>query len=194
MSADGTGGPVLTFRPLRREDFGLLAAWLSEPLVDRWWNDEVAPEALERDYGAAVDGREPTEVFLALADDEPFGLVQRYPVAAYPEDLAELLAVVPVPAGALSIDYLIGEAARRGHGLGAAMVAAFVERTWADHPEASDVVVPVAAGNTASWRTLERAGFVRVAEGEMEPDNPRDPRDHVVYHCARPARPARPAR
>jgi len=224
--------PALSFRPLAREGFPLLAAWLSEPLVDRWWHDEVAPEALERDYGPAVDGREPTEVFLALADGEPSGLVQRYPLAAYPEDLAELLAVLPVPprvpAGALSIDYLIGEptrrgrglgaavvaafveatwadhpeasdvvvpvatgsTARRGRGLGAAVVAAFVEATWADHPEASDVVVPVATGNTASWRTLERAGFTRVAEGEMEPDNPRDPRDHVVYHCARPARPA----
>ena len=186
--------PALSFRPLAREGFPLLAAWLSEPLVDRWWHDEVAPEALERDYGPAVDGREPTEVFLALADGEPSGLVQRYPLAAYPEDLAELLAVLPVPprvpAGALSIDYLIGEPTRRGRGLGAAVVAAFVEATWADHPEASDVVVPVATGSTASWRTLERAGFTRVAEGEMEPDNPRDPRDHVVYHCARPARPA----
>jgi aminoglycoside 6'-N-acetyltransferase len=42
----------------------------------------------------------------------------------------------------------------------------------------------VAAGNVASRRALERAGFVRVAAGPLTPDNPIDPPDHVV-HLAR---------
>jgi hypothetical protein len=45
----------------------------------------------------------------------------------------------------------------------------------------------VAAGNGASWRALERAGFHRVAEGELTPDNAADPPDHVVYRLTRPA-------
>ncbi|MGZ6617794.1 MAG: GNAT family N-acetyltransferase, partial [Solirubrobacteraceae bacterium] len=58
---------------------------------------------------------------------------------------------------------------------------------WHRYPDADDVVVPVVAGNRASWRALERAGFRRVATGELTPDNPVDPRDHVVYHRHRPA-------
>ncbi len=48
------------------------------------------------------------------------------------------------------------------------------------------MLVPVAAGNVASWRALERAGFVRVAEGPLTPDNPVDPTDHVLYLLRRP--------
>ena len=46
-------------------------------------------------------------------------------------------------------------------------------------------LVPVHADNRASWRALERAGFTRVAEGDLEPDNPQDTRDHVVYRRRR---------
>ena len=181
--------PPVTFRPLTRADLPLVARWLAEPQVHRWWHDEASLEAVEAEYGPSVDGSEPTEVFLALADGEPFGLIQRYRIADYPEDLAELDGVVPVPPGAVSVDYLIGDASWRGRGLGAAMIAAFVADSWAAFPDAPEVLVPVVAGNTASWRSLERAGFTRVAEGELEPDNPRDPRDHYVYRLARPAAP-----
>ncbi len=47
--------------------------------------------------------------------------------------------------------------------------------------------MPVAAGNRASWRALERAGFTRIAAGPLPPDNPIDPPDHVVYRLMRPA-------
>lgn len=115
-----------------------------------------------------------------LHSGRPFGLIQRYPVAAYPEYLEELAPIVDVPAGAISVDYLIGEPDLRGRGLGAAMIAAFVGTS-----PGGDVIVPVAVGNRASWRALERAGFERVAEGELEPDNPLDPPDHYVLRLRR---------
>jgi aminoglycoside 6'-N-acetyltransferase len=177
--------PSIAFRPLQRQDYPLLARWLAEPLVARWWNHETSPEAIERDFGACVDGREATEVVLATVADRPFGLIQRYPIQAYPEYLEELTAVCAVPPHALSIDYLIGEPGARGRGLGAEMIAAFVSDSWARYPDARDVIVPVSALNRASWRTLEHAGFERIAEGELEPDNPADPRDHVIYRLRR---------
>jgi aminoglycoside 6'-N-acetyltransferase len=176
----------ITFRPLRRQDFPLLASWLAEPLVARWWNHETTPEAIERDFGPSVDGRDATEMFLACGSDQPFGLIQRYPISAYPEYLEELSPVCPVPPGALSVDYLIGDPQVRGGGLGAAMIATLVADSWACYPQADDVIVPVAAGNLASWRALERAGFRRIAEGHLEPDNPCDPRDHYIYRIERP--------
>jgi aminoglycoside 6'-N-acetyltransferase len=85
----------------------------------------------------------------------------------------------------LSIDYLVGTTAHRGRGLGTALVRAAVDRGFADHPDAHDVVVPVHVENRASWRALEKSGFTRVAEGDLEPDNPQDTRAHVVHRLTR---------
>jgi aminoglycoside 6'-N-acetyltransferase len=140
--------------------------------VARWWNHETSPEALERDFGPSVDGRDPTRIFVVSAD-KAFGLIQRYALADEPRYAAELSRLCEVPPGAISVDYLIGEPDMRGRGLGSAMIAQLTR--------GEDVVVPVAAGNVASWRALERAGFSRVAEGDLEPDNPIDPPLHYVY-------------
>jgi aminoglycoside 6'-N-acetyltransferase len=182
-----TDRDVIGFRALRRRDFDLLARWLAEPLVARWWNHETTPDAVERDFGQSVDGHDATELFVALLAGRPFGLIQRYPIAAYAEYLEEVARVCPVPPGALSVDYLIGEPDLRGRGLGAAMISAFVAASWASCRGAAAILVPVAVGNIASWRALERAGFARIAAGELEPDNPRDGRDHHVYAIRRPA-------
>jgi aminoglycoside 6'-N-acetyltransferase len=177
---------AITFVRLRRADFPLLAKWLAEPTVARWWDHETSPEAVENDFGAGIDGTEPTEVFLAWTEGRPFGLIQRYAIAAYPEYVAELSAICPQPTGAVSIDYLIGEPDCRGRGLGAAMIAAFVAGSWAAYPDASAVVVAMHQANTASWRAVQRAGFRRVAAGELTPDNPRDDRAHYLYQLDRP--------
>lgn len=179
--------PEIELRPLRRADFPLLARWLAEPLVARWWAHETTPEAVERDFGPAVDGIEPTSMYLGEAEGRPVGLVQVYAIADYPEYTREFAGVCDVPPGALSIDYLIGEPSARGRGLGASLIAAGAARGFADHPDARDVLVPVAAANTASWRALRRAGARWYAEGELTPDNPADPRDHVVHRFVRPA-------
>ena len=179
--------PAVELRPLQRADFPLLARWLGEPLVARWWNHETTPEAVERDFGPCVDGTEPTDVYLGLADGRPIGLVQVYALSSYAEDVEELAAVCDIPPGALSIDYLVGEPSARGRGLGAGLIAAAVARGFADHPDARHVLVPVALGNEASWRALRRAGATWYAEGELTPDNPVDPRNHVIHRFVRPA-------
>ena len=178
--------PAVELRPLRREDFPLLSRWLAEPLVARWWDDDSSLDAVEAQYGPSVDGTDPTAVYVAEHDGRAFGLVQVYRFDDEPESLAELATVCPVPPGALSIDYLVGEPDARGRGLGAAMIAAAVARGFADHPDAGELLVPVVAANEASWRALERAGGTRYAVGELEPDNPVDSRDHVVHRFLRP--------
>ena len=173
-------------RALARSDFPLVASWLAEPLVARWWNHESWPEALEREYGGCIDGREPTDVFIAALGAQPFGLVQRYQIAAYPEYVAELAEVCKIGPTALSIDYLIGEPALRGRGLGTATIASFAAFSWNDCPDAQEIVVPVSTANDRSWRALERAGFERFAEVELKPDNQIDSRAHVVYRAVKP--------
>ena len=65
------------------------------------------------------------------------------------------------------------------------MIRTALASTWRDYADAPCVVVPVCMANIASWKALERAGFRRVAEGLLAPDNPIDPWDHYVYRIDR---------
>jgi len=165
----------------------MLTEWLAEPGVARWWHHDASLAGVERDFGPSVRGEEPGEDLVVLADGEPIGLLQRSRIGDYPEDLAEFSALVPVPPGAVTIDYLVADPARRGRGLGTRLVGLAVARTWTELSDASAVLVAVVAGNVASWRALEKAGLRRVAEGDMTPDNPVDPPLHYVYRVDRPS-------
>ena len=176
----------LSWRRLASDDLPLLAGWLAQPRVLRWWCHDPSPEAVERDFGPSVRGEEPGEDLVVSLDGRPFGLVQRTLISAYPEDHAEFAAVVPVPEGAVQLDYLIGEPELCGRGLGPQMIAALVEDTWRAYPEAPAVLVAVVAANRASWRALQKAGLRRVAEADMTPDNPVDDPLHYVYRVDRP--------
>ncbi len=177
----------LTFRLLRRHDFPLLRSWLAEPHVARWWNHDVSPAAVERDFGPSIDGSDPAEVFVVQAGGRDVGLIQRYMFSDNPGYIDELAPLLAVPAEALSIDYFIGERSASRRGLGTAMIRAAVAGTWRDHSQAPAIVVPVNAGNVASWRMLERAGFRRIASGPLTPDNPIDGPAHFVYRIERPS-------
>lgn len=177
----------IAFRSMTRADFGLLADWLAEPHVNRWWHHEFTADAVERDFGPSVDGDEPSEDHLALLDGRPFGLVQYYELASYPEDVVEIARYTPVPDGAVSIDYLIGDPALIGQGVGTAMIRDFLEWIWHTNDDASCVIVPVSSANGASWGALLAAGFRLVARGEFEPDNPIDTRAHEILRIERRA-------
>ena len=85
--------------------------------------------------------------------------MQRAVIADYAEDLAELTALVDVPDGTVEVDYLIGDPAVRGRGLGPRMIAALVADAWRAYPAAQCVITSVVAANRASWGALERAGL-----------------------------------
>lgn len=176
----------ISFEPLTRGRFPLLSCWLAAPHVFRWWNHEWSPEAIERDFGATVDGREPAEDLIALDAGVPVGLVQYCLIHDYPEYLAELTDVVALSAGTASIDYLIGEVDLVGRGLGTRVIRAFVDDVWATRPAATEIVVPVNLGNVASWKALLKAGFTLVGQAELEPDVPGDDRRHQILRLDRP--------
>ncbi|GII93957.1 GNAT family N-acetyltransferase [Sinosporangium siamense] len=180
---------MVTWRRLTEQDFPLLRTWLEQPHVARWWNHETSAEAIERDFGPAARGEEPSEDLLISLGGHPLGLVQRCRLSDYPEYAAELATVTEVPEGAVTVDYLIGDPAQVGKGHGGRMLGAVLEATWHDIPGATCVLVPVVAVNRASWRALEKAGMRRVAEGDLEPDNPADDKTHYVYRLDRPGRP-----
>ena len=180
--------PGLSFHRLSRDDFPLLAGWLAQPHVKRWWNHDNSPDAIEADFGATVDRIDRADIYIVSSGGRPFGLVQWYLFSDNPGYLDELAPLLQVPGEALSMDYFVGEPRMLRQGWGAAMLRASLETIWRDYPAAPFVVVPVSAANEASWRVLERAGLKRVAEGALAPDNPIDGSAHFVYRVDRPAR------
>jgi aminoglycoside 6'-N-acetyltransferase len=184
---------VVTFRFRRatRSDFPILAEWLEQQHVRRWWNHEFTPAAVERDFGPSVDGTEPAADFIVIADGRPIGLIQFSRFVDYPDYVDEMEPVYPVDGGSASIDYLIGEPTMIGLGVGTAMIAAFADHVWANEPDTTHLVVPVNSRNVASWRALLGAGFRLVARGEIEPDHPDHDWTHEVLRIDRPAHDAR---
>lgn len=180
---------MFAFERLGRDDFGLLARWLAEPHVSRWWNHDPSPDAIEDDFGDVIDGEEPAEDYVVRLHGRPIGLIQYARFHDYDEYVAELAEVYPVGTAAASIDYFVGDPGDIGLGIGTAMIGAFVERIWTTHPDIDHLVVPVNAANVASWRALQKAGFELVARGELVPDNPIDNRLHLILRLDRPARP-----
>ena len=171
----------MEFRRTTRADFPLLARWLDSPHVARFWNHETTPEAIERDFGGSIDGTEPSFDFIVEDAGVPVGFIQRSAIWDYADEQRELIELAYAPRDALTIDYFIGEGASTGRGLGTRMIQEFTELCFAHRPSASAIIVPVIAGNPASWRALETAGYERIAEGRIPPDNPIDDGWHVIY-------------
>ena len=148
----------MTFRPLADADLPQMHRWLNEPGIVRWWEgDDVSWEGVVRDYGSGnVD---PTEHWIASIDGRDIGWIQCYRVADSPEELNKWQShgVRPTAAG---IDYLIGEPADRGRGLGSAVIRAFVDQiVFGRHADWDQACAAPYAANVASWRALEKAGF-----------------------------------
>lgn len=158
---------TIAFRRLTDDDLELLHRWLNEPGVVRWWEgDDVSWEGVVRDYGSA--STDPTEHWLGLLDGRPIGWIQCLATAdhAHEEEVRAWWAL-GVERTAAGIDYLVGDPAERGRGLGSAMIRQFVDEiVFGRHPAWTQVCASPLSANVASVRALEKAGFVRIGTFE----------------------------
>jgi aminoglycoside 6'-N-acetyltransferase len=174
---------------MTRHDLPLLSRWLSEPHVSRWWRGEAADLAsVQAQYGACIDGDDPTELFVIEHADRPIGMIQRYLLADEAQWSEVFAGIVDVDAAA-GIDYLIGEPDAVGHGLGTATISTFVRLVFRWRPVGS-IVVAVQQSNRASWRVLERVGFSRVWAGSLDSPDPSDDGPAYVYLLERTLSPS----
>jgi aminoglycoside 6'-N-acetyltransferase len=171
---------TLSFRPLQRGDFSLLSLWFSQPHVEPWWREDYDLESIERHYGPSIDGDDPTELFIVEDDGRPVGFAQVYLLDDNP-GWKRSLEPAGTFEGAAGIDYLIGEEAVTGHGLGPRMIDALVQKAWASHAGVELVVAAVQQANRRSWRALEKVGFRRVWAGEIVSDDPSDRGPNFIY-------------
>jgi aminoglycoside 6'-N-acetyltransferase len=174
--------PVVAFRPCTPDDLPLVAGWQARPHVARWWRQDPALAAVEARYLPCLDGRDATELFVLEVGGAPAGFFQRYLVADHPPWAAALRGTgQPGVEAAVGIDYLVGEEALTGRGLGTSAIAGFTRLALARYPAAGLVAVAVLQDNIASWRALENAGYRRCWAGELASDHPSDEGPMYLY-------------
>ncbi len=156
MAAPGGRG-TLGFRPMLPEDLPLLWEWLGQPHVAAWWGLGSSLEELRAEYLPALTGADSTRCFLMLLDGREIGMVQTYPWDAEPVGGPAVDAV----AGEWGLDYLIGDPALIGRGLGTELLGRFVDEVVSARLGADGIRTCVAVGNVTSWRCLEKLGFSR---------------------------------
>ena len=143
----------LTFRRMTEDDLPLVAAWLDEPHVKPWWQPSDLNDATR-----AVRGDDPVEAWLLVLDGRDVGYFQVYDVA-YDAEYGAACATAGVGAGTAGIDYLLGDPALIGRGLGTAAIGQFVAEIVFGRAPWPGVCAGPDPANAASIRVLEKNGF-----------------------------------
>jgi aminoglycoside 6'-N-acetyltransferase len=167
----------LSFHPLERSDFPLVARWLAEPHVAEWWDVPPELDAVEKEYGPCVDGSDPTLLFICQADGAPIGLVQIYRLTDNPEYADEVGL-----SDAGGVDLFIGEVAHLGVGFGTRIIGSAAELIWERYPEVGGAMAGPSVRNVRSRRAFEKAGFR--ALGEVTVTGEKD--NEVILYLPRP--------
>ncbi len=131
-------------------DLPLIARWLGERHVAKWWGK--APAELEEIAGHIRSGD--AEPYIVSLDGQPIGYLQTYPAEADAD-------IPPQPMGTLGVDFLIGETSMLGKGHGPAIL-----KQLADDCLARGVARLIAdpdGRNISSVGCLGRAGFSPVS-------------------------------
>ena len=150
-----------SFQPLHERDFDLVARWLVQPHVARWWPDAKRQEEKIRRWR-----EEPwIEPYLIFLDRRPIGYIQTYDPEPAPD--GDGFGQLP---GTRGIDLFIGEADQIGIGHGTAVIRRMAEQLLAE-PGVVRVIGDPALDNQASIRAFEKAGF-RDMGGFDLPDGP----------------------
>jgi aminoglycoside 6'-N-acetyltransferase len=171
---------------VQADDLPLVSRWLAEPHVAQWWREPSDLADVREKYLPCLEGRDPTELFLIERGGSAIGFIQRYLVADDPEWERALRATGAADAGqAVGIDYLIGDPALTGKGIGSAAIREFTAVAFRRYPQAVSVLVDVSQANRPSWRALERAGYTRCWAGLLDSSDPSDEGPSYLYRKRR---------
>jgi aminoglycoside 6'-N-acetyltransferase len=170
----------ITLRPLNRQDFGRLVAWINAPHVAQWWDGQVDLNAVVEKYGPRLEDQSATTVFVIELADRPIGIIQCY----RHKDYSDWDRIIGIDRAA-GIDYLIGEADCTGKGICPLAIRSITAIAFALYPDVDVVVSTPQKDNRASWRALEKAGFQRIDERKLDSDCPSDAGVSYIYSLPR---------
>jgi len=141
------------FRPVTEEDFPVLAAWLAEPHVARWWDEAEVELAQIREHMESIS----VEPLIVEFDGRPIGYMQ-----SYDPHLEDGHPYQDQPFGTLGIDISIARPELLGIGHGSAIVRQFADELFAEG--APRIIIDPDPGNQRAIRAYEKAGFKRIGE------------------------------
>ena len=167
------------FRPLTVGDLPRLYEWLGREHVRRWWGEPASYDEAVAEYLAAIEGRDPTDLYAIVVAGEGVGLIQTYLLADYPE----YAALVDAGKEAAGLDLFLAEASLTGSGLGTHVIRTFASEVVFARAETQACLADPDVRNLASIRAFEKAGFTAGTTFV-------DPEDHQLHAVMRLDRPA----
>ena len=148
---------MLELRLLNDNDISLAEIWLNKEHVRKWYEIPHLGVAID-DWMYEINARNGEfgwlTYFIVLWKGHPIGLCQYYKCA---DSIDEDFGTLPL-AGSYGIDYLIGEEAFLGKGLGKGMILLLVDKIFS-LPDAQRVTADIDKDNKASAKALLSAGF-----------------------------------
>jgi RimJ/RimL family protein N-acetyltransferase len=189
LAVDLSGDPLrfrtdpehrFSVRPMTAGDLPDLVRWVNEPHVARWWDDNRSEEQVAAYYGPALRGEDPTRLWIWEVNGRSIGFVQDYRIGDHPE--YALLAGHP---DAVGFDYLIGESAFVGRGMGTSLLWVFLrDIVWPAYPGVQEFFAAPDHRNAVSRRVLLKLGMTEgVWFDEPQPGPAGEARvDTVVGH------------
>jgi len=144
-------------RPMTLGDLPDVTRWVNEPHVAKWWDENRTSEQVAGYYGPALRGDDPTRLWIWEVNGRSVGFVQDYRISDHPEYL--LLCSRP---DAVGFDYVIGETAFVGRGIGTALLWVFLrDIVWPAYPGVTEFFAAPDHRNGASLRVLAKLGLTR---------------------------------
>jgi len=142
-------------RPMTPGDLPDVTRWVNEPHVAKWWDENRTAVQIAAYYGPALRGEDPTRLWIWEVNGRSIGFVQDYRISDHPDYL--LLCSRPEAVG---FDYVIGEPAFVGRGIGTALLWVFLrDIVWPAYPGVREFFAAPDHRNAASLRVLAKLGL-----------------------------------
>jgi aminoglycoside 6'-N-acetyltransferase len=136
-----------SFRPFIRNDLKLMARWLAEPHVAKWWGGKDEELATIEGHIDSIS----VEPFIVELNGKPIAYIQSY------DPHLEDGPYQDQPFGTLGIDVTIGDPALIGKGHGPRMIDAFAAMLFEEG--CPRVIIDPDPSNAVAIRAYEKAGF-----------------------------------
>jgi aminoglycoside 6'-N-acetyltransferase Ib len=153
---------LFAFRPLTDADFSLFREWRQRPHVTDVWPPDP-DEVLREDYFTEA-GRRGVEYFIILKEEQPFGFIQSYDCAQFPDWWSMM------PVGTFGFDMFIAEENNLDRGLGSEVIRLFIEKLFLDN-RVTQIICDPSPNNPRMIRACEKAGMTLAGE-IVTPDGP----------------------